>query len=112
MSRSCAFAGMGGLSMPEGTQRDAETAGDDPHRFQNPEDAGCGDRADGPRSGRSRGRSASRSYGRMESGGIDGHVGQVAADHPDQRHQHEIREDAAGAEIMELRRPSRIRARG
>ena len=92
-----AFAG-GGLSMPECTQRDAETAGDDAHGFQNPEDTGRGDCADAHVADVAAKDLHRGHVGDGDLGGINGHVGQVAADHPDQRHEHEIREDAASAE--------------
>ena len=78
-------------------QRDAEGSRDDAHGFQDAEDAGGGDGADADEAHIAAEDLRGGHLGDGMVAGID-RGGVVAADHPDQRDQHEVGEHAAGAE--------------
>ena len=96
MSRSVRADGVGGAAM-KCAQSNAERAGDDAQRFDDAEDAGCGDgaHADVAHVARIDLRGGHRGDG--HHAGIDGRV-HMAADKPDERDENEVREYAAGTE--------------
>ena len=85
------------LAHAEGLQRDAEGVRHDAQRFHDAEDARGGDGADADEA-HVAAEDLRRRHLRDRNGARIDRRGVVAADHPDQRHQHQVGEHAAGAE--------------